>query len=92
MAFLCAHGFQMRHPSELRPFSLLAEDQSPPVTYALTLTQCEDMTGMFMLGWSRKVMIGHHFLFDMRTPFQLVSSNQLNYAQGQAHHGQCGHD
>jgi hypothetical protein len=77
MAFLHARGSSMHHPSELRPFSLLADDRSPPVTYALTLAQCEDMTGMLALGSSGKVVIGHHFLFDMSTPFQPASSNQF---------------
>ena len=77
MAFLRARGSSMRHPSELRPFSLLADDRSPPVTYALTLAQCEDMTGMLALGSSGKVAIGHHFLFDMCTPFKPDSSNQF---------------
>lgn len=35
------------------------------------------MTGIFALSSSGKVVISHHFLFDMRTPFQPVSSNQF---------------
>jgi hypothetical protein len=35
------------------------------------------MTSMLVLGSSGKVVIGHHFLFDMCTPFQPASSNQF---------------
>ena len=38
--FLHARGSQMHHPSELQPYPILAKDQSPPTTYALTLAQC----------------------------------------------------
>jgi hypothetical protein len=50
MAFLHAHGAQMTHPSELKPYALLANDLTPPTTYALTLAQCEDLTGLVALG------------------------------------------
>ena len=79
MAFLHARrGAQMTHPSELKPYALLANYLTPPTTYAHTLAQCEDLTGLVALGLMGQVIIGHHFLFDMHMPFKPDSSKQVH--------------
>jgi hypothetical protein len=35
------------------------------------------MAGILAVGTAGKVMIGHHFLFDMKTPFAVNGSDQL---------------
>jgi hypothetical protein len=55
----------------------LANDESTATPFAITLTKCDDLAGLFAVGTTGTVKIGHHFCFDMKTPFQPESSDQL---------------
>jgi hypothetical protein len=48
-----------------------------PKTYAHTFSACKDMTGILAIGNTGDMMIGHHFLFDMKIPFAVDGSDQL---------------
>jgi hypothetical protein len=61
----------------LKPYAALFDDTSDPKTLALTLSACEDMTCLLAVGHLGRVVIGHHLLYDMRTPFALDRSDQL---------------
>jgi hypothetical protein len=41
------------------------------------LSACDDTAGILAIGHNGKVLIGHHFLFDMKTPFAPASSDEL---------------
>ena len=73
LAYLRSRGALTASSNELKPFSILAADPSPVTAYAITLTRCDDLAGMLASSTPGKVVIGHHFHFDMKTPFQMGS-------------------
>jgi hypothetical protein len=84
LAYLRARGALTTDPGSLKPYAALANDLTDPKSYALTLSACDNMAGILALGTTGTVMIGHHFLFNMKTPFAVDGSNQLVMLTG--HH------
>jgi hypothetical protein len=83
LAYLRARGALTIDPAALQPYAALADDTTDPETYALTLSTCDNMAGILAIGHNGKVLIGHHFLFDMKTPFFApASSDELIMLMG----------
>jgi hypothetical protein len=78
LAYLHTQGASTTSPAALKPYAALADNLSDPRTYDLTIAACDNMAGMILaVGTASKVMIDHHFLFDMKTPFAVNGSDQL---------------
>jgi hypothetical protein len=66
LAYLRARGALTIDPAALQPFAALADNTTDSKTYALTLSVCDDTAGILAIGHNGKVLIGHHFLFNMK--------------------------
>jgi hypothetical protein len=75
LAYLRACGALTTDPASLKPYAALADNTTDPKTYALTLSACNGTAGILAIGHNSKVLISHHFLFDMKTPFAPASSD-----------------
>jgi hypothetical protein len=78
LAYLRSHGSQSTSPDDLKPFSVLANDNTSPATsLAIALMRGDELAGLLATGSDGHVKLGHHFLFDMRTPFQPDAMDQF---------------
>jgi hypothetical protein len=85
LTYLRSRGTQSTSLDDLKPFSLLATDNTSPTTsLAVALTRGEDLAGLLATGPDGHVKLGHHFLFDMKTPFQLDATGQFIMLTGRS--------
>ena len=85
LTYLRSCGSQTTSPDDLKPFSILANDNmSPTTSLTVALTKGEDLAGLLITGPDGHIKLGHHFLFDMRTPFQPDATDQLIMLTGRS--------